>query len=134
MNAATGFWGRCVNAAKDKKLVQTVLIMMRSERAIETQLYPKGLLEISVQAQLTYIPSARQRSCWRLYGAVTATSLRFYCVLIRTQSHAANFVHVQSTRRRLAFYNFRGDPNATNEDAAALLRRCRRLYCVYLCV
>uniref|UniRef100_K1PUD7 Uncharacterized protein n=1 Tax=Magallana gigas TaxID=29159 RepID=K1PUD7_MAGGI len=41
--------------------------------------------------------------CWRLYGAVMATLLHFYGVFIGTQSHGAYFVHVQSTRRRMAF-------------------------------
>uniref|UniRef100_K1QSD6 Uncharacterized protein n=1 Tax=Magallana gigas TaxID=29159 RepID=K1QSD6_MAGGI len=31
-----------------------------------------------------------------------------------------------------ATLNVQGDPIATDEDAVAVLRRCRRLFCVYL--
>lgn len=40
-------------------------------------------------------------------------------------------MHAQSARRRRALYNALGVPAATNEDAVAVLRRCRRLYSVY---
>lgn len=61
------------------------------------------------------------------YVTVTATPLRFYCVFMRTQSHGAYFVHAQSGRRRMAFYNVLDDPTATNEVVIAFLRRCGRL-------
>lgn len=61
---------------------------------------------------------------WRLYGAVTATSLCFYFMFIRSraQSHGGYFVHVQNARHRMEFYNVQGELAATN--AVALLRRC----------
>lgn len=64
--------------------------------------------------------------------ALLETSLRFYGTFIRTQSRGAYFVHVQSARSSMVFKNVPGDPTATNEDVIALLRRCWRLYCVYL--
>lgn len=39
-------------------------------------------------------------------------------------------VHAQTARRRTPFYNVLGDPTATNADALALFRRCRRPYCM----
>lgn len=77
-------------------------------------------------------PKELSERCWRPYVIVTATPLRFHCVFMRTQSHGAYFVHAQSVRRRMAFYNVLDDPTATNEVVIAFLRRCGRLYCVYL--
>lgn len=66
-----------------KQLVQT--LWMRSESAIETQSDPKGLREVSVQAQLTYhcvytaiscVPWARRRSSRGAVGYLTALSRR----------------------------------------------------------
>lgn len=66
----------------------------------------------------------------RCHGDPTSFLLRFY--FIRTQSNGTVFVHAQSARRRVAFYNVVGDSIATNEDAVVLLRCCRRLFCLYL--
>lgn len=60
---------------------------------------------------------ARQRSS----SDDGATSFRFYCVLIRTQSHGAYLSN-----------GVLGDSTVTNEDAAVLLCRCRRLYCAHI--
>lgn len=75
------------------------------------------------------VPEELQWHCWRPYGAVTATELRFDCGFIRMQSHGAHFVHAQSAYCRKTFYNMLGDPIATY---MMLLQRCRRLYCVTL--
>lgn len=116
-------------------------------------------------------PTGFSWRCWRPNGALTATSLCFYCVLIRIQSHGAYFKHIRACaiawrsliyeaipqrqmkmplrvnqneeprrvrcpylcmRHRMTCSDLRGDPTATNEDAVALLRCCRRIYCVYL--
>uniref|UniRef100_K1QR28 Uncharacterized protein n=1 Tax=Magallana gigas TaxID=29159 RepID=K1QR28_MAGGI len=48
------------------------------------------------------------------------------------RNHGAYFVDFQSANHRLAIYGVLGDLTATKEDGISLLRRCRRLYCVYL--
>lgn len=78
---------------------------MRCKSVITLQKHYKGLLEVSLQAQENYsvstvylhcdyvryfsTPTEVSRRCSRTYGAVTATSLRFYCVFIRTKIHGA---------------------------------------------
>lgn len=64
---------------KEEQLVQT--LWMRSESAIMLRSYS----------------APREFSWWclRPYGAVTATSLRFYYRLIITQSHSTHFLHIQ---------------------------------------
>lgn len=128
------------NEKKNYLLVQTLWI--HSGSVTGTLRRHKGLRQVSVQVQSTLrlaVFSERVNGTlvagWRLYGAVTATSLRFYCVFIRSraQSHVAYFVHVQNVRQRMEFSNVQSDPTATN--AVALLRRCNSLVtCVHLSV
>lgn len=64
----------------------------------------------------------------RCHGDLTPFLLRFY----QNTEPRRVLCAYSNARRRMAFYNVLGDPTTTNEDAFALLRRCRRLYCVYL--
>lgn len=132
----------------EKHHVQT--LWKRSESAIETHWHHKGFREVTVQAQSTYhcvsilrlyallgAPTELSLRFWRPYGTVMATSLRFSCKFIITQSHGAyfQFVHAQSARCRMAFYNVSRRSHRDNEmwgNAVALLRRCWRHYYVYL--
>lgn len=108
----------------EKQLVQTQ--WMHSENVIETQWHHKGLWEVSVQAQsmsyCVYTSCDKVHSfgapmelswpcCWRPYVTVTASS--FSTARLSAQSHDTYFVHAQSARRHMAFYNVQGDPTAT---------------------
>lgn len=66
------------------------------------------------------------------YRTVTATTLRFYCVFLCTQSHGRllYFKHAQRKRRQMKWVL--GAPDGTNEDAPAVWCRCRSLYCADL--
>lgn len=97
--------------------------------AVSYQGTPRGLYASAIDLSLRlhndklFSISAPTRflwRCWRPNGTLTATSLLFYCVLIRTQSHGAYFVHIYSMCHRMTFFDFRGNPTATNEDAIAL--------------
>lgn len=122
-----GLLCECSQMKKNYLLVQTLWI--HSGSVTGTPRRHKGLRQVSLQVQSTLrlaVFSERVNGTlvagWRLYGAVTATSLRFYYVFIRMQSHGAYFVHVQNARQRMEFSNVQSDPTATN--AVALLRRC----------
>lgn len=133
MNAATALWGRCVICERRQmknNSFKRFRCPVRVWDTVTSQRTTRGLCASAVDLVYTAnscVPWARQ---WSSHGAVAATLLRFYCMLFRTQSHDAYFVHVKSARRRMTFYNVPGDPITTNEDAVALSRFCRSLYCV----
>ena len=67
-------------------------------------------------------PTAILQRCRRPYYAATATSRRSHqCAFTGQHSHGVCFEHVQSARRRSAFY-------ATSSRSLAMPRRCLRFH------
>lgn len=82
------------------------------------------------------VPKARQRSSRGVDIAPRVLSRQTHSVSkechLERRATAPSLCKFKSARRRMACFNVRGDPIATNEDDVELLQRCRRHYCAVL--